>query len=500
MIVYSWGLFGLTHVFGWKGSILPSAVCFALPNAVLAVLLHIYLGPDSNDHSGFGELGIGGLDKLWTGYTFVLGFLIVFRNNQAYSRFWDGANDLAELRGTWFNAVSNLVSFCSPHVEKQEEVSRFQNLLVRLASMLYCAALQEISDLDDASLSVLSFDGIDRESLQYLGKSSHKCEVLMQWIQQLIVDCNRNQIIDIPPPILSRVFQELSNGIVLTDKMRNIRAIPFPFPYVQMITVMLLLHWIVTPLVAAQCIQSVWGAGACCFFVTAAFWSPIFIARELDMPFGTDDNDLPVVEEMDTFNEKLLVLLHPSTQSRPKYTHKMCLSQNSKRSSGMVHTLQQQGAASSPDPSDASPASSNQDFEASASSAGRKKLHRPRARRKKRSSEMSDGSDKSDASQRSSFADLLPVAVHVGITDRVNIEDDVTSDPSISSGSHPPGDEDLCSHFPTRKNIDATLCSDGTAQSYYVAQTESIDHSASVTSQAGPYSNVPSSSDISVRC
>ena len=32
-----------------------------------------------------------GLDTIWSGYTFILGFLIVFRSNQAYSRFWESA-------------------------------------------------------------------------------------------------------------------------------------------------------------------------------------------------------------------------------------------------------------------------------------------------------------------------------------------------------------------------------------------------------------------------
>ena len=32
-----------------------------------------------------------GLDSIWSGYTFILGFLIVFRSNQAYSRFWESA-------------------------------------------------------------------------------------------------------------------------------------------------------------------------------------------------------------------------------------------------------------------------------------------------------------------------------------------------------------------------------------------------------------------------
>ena len=37
----------------------------------------------------------------------------------------------------------------------------------------------------------------------------------MQWIQRLIVDDIGNEVLNIAPPIISRVFQERFNGIVL---------------------------------------------------------------------------------------------------------------------------------------------------------------------------------------------------------------------------------------------------------------------------------------------
>eukprot|EP00930_Biecheleria_cincta_P042878 TRINITY_DN29504_c0_g1_i1.p1 TRINITY_DN29504_c0_g1~~TRINITY_DN29504_c0_g1_i1.p1 ORF type:complete len:423 (+),score=60.31 TRINITY_DN29504_c0_g1_i1:280-1548(+) len=143
----------------------------------------------------------------------------------------------------------------------------------------------------------------------------------MQWIQQLLVDSQRTGIVDVPPPILSRVFQELTTGIIQLSKMQNIKDVQFPFPYSQMVAVMLMLHWIVTPLAGAVMISSVSWAGILSFSVVGALWSLLFIAQELDMPFGHDANDLPVVKTMKAFNTSLLVLVHPMSQSRPEFDH-----------------------------------------------------------------------------------------------------------------------------------------------------------------------------------
>eukprot|EP00440_Ansanella_granifera_P041269 gb/GFBE01044754.1/.p1 GENE.gb/GFBE01044754.1/~~gb/GFBE01044754.1/.p1 ORF type:complete len:521 (+),score=94.90 gb/GFBE01044754.1/:1-1563(+) len=325
MIRYSTGSLGIFFICKLRGSVFPRAFSVAAANAILAIVCHIVLrGTDIDnveDTEGWGVMGMGGTEVIWSGYTFVLGFLIVFRNNQAYMRFWDGAMMIAEIRGNWYHAVSNLIAFCSSKEEKFEEVEQFQHFLVRLASMLFCASLQRICDLQDDSLEILDVQGIDTLSLEYLGQSQHRCEVLMQWLQQHIVDAKRHGVIDIEAPILSRVFQELTNGIVQLNRVQNIKDIPFPFPYAQMISAMLIVHWIVTPLLACQVMQSAWWAGALCFCTIGSFWSLVYIAREIDQPFGDDANDLPVQEFMQEFNEMLFVLLHPMTQARPQYVH-----------------------------------------------------------------------------------------------------------------------------------------------------------------------------------
>uniref|UniRef100_A0A7S4UWY7 Bestrophin homolog n=1 Tax=Alexandrium monilatum TaxID=311494 RepID=A0A7S4UWY7_9DINO len=316
MIKYDPGNFGLMFIFGYKGSVFPKALVWAIPNAVLALLLHMYMRQDQV----YGNpLSMTGVEKLWAGYSSVLGFLVVFRNNQAYTRFWEGATLINQVRGEWFNAVSTLFAFCNQTKEFQEKVETFQHTLVRLTSMLYCSALQQVCDLNDDTLEIIDNTGMDKESLQFMMDSTDRCEVLLQWIQRLIVDNEAAHTLKIAPPLLTRAFQELSRGIVNLNNARKIKDIPFPFPYAQMITVMLIVHWTVTPLWASQVIESRVAAVSVCFFVTFAFWCLIYIALEIDQPFGEDDNDLPLREMQREFNRSLLHLMHPLAQTPPVY-------------------------------------------------------------------------------------------------------------------------------------------------------------------------------------
>jgi len=323
MIEYDGGSWGFSVVCRVRGSVFQKAFTVALPSAVLAIVLQFLLkGELGGELTELGEKlrnQMDGMNTIWSGYTTVLGFLIVFRNNQAYTRFWEGATLINQVRGEWFNAVSCLIAFCSRDAARQDDVRYFQYSLVRLASILYCFALQQICALDDDALEILKIDTMDTNSAELLTEANDKCEVVVQWIQRFIVESSDSKVIDIPPPILTRAFQELSRGIVNLNNVRKISEIPFPFPYAQTLTVMLLVHWLVTPMMAAAAIDSSWWAGIMCFLSVASFWSLYYIALEIDQPFGEDKNDLPIREMQKDFNRSILVLLDERTQAVPSF-------------------------------------------------------------------------------------------------------------------------------------------------------------------------------------
>lgn len=317
MIDYHVDNWAIGFIFQCRGSVFPKAICWAIPNAVCAALLHIYREEMDNFLDG-----VEGMKEIWRVYTSVLGFLLVFRSNQAYARFWDGSRLIQQVRGAWFNAISNLVGFCTSKEDMQDKVADFQHLLIRLGSILYCCALQQVAEMDDDAFEVLEVNDIERASLDYLQNASDRVEIILQWITRLIMEKVDDHVIIASPPVLSRVFQELSRGFAELNAARNIRDIHFPFPYSQMVTSMVLVQWVMTVIIAAHEVKASYIAAIGCFFVTFCMWCLLYIALEIDQPFGRDANDLPLVLLQRQFNQSLREIMDPIAQRPPQFRRK----------------------------------------------------------------------------------------------------------------------------------------------------------------------------------
>lgn len=310
MIDYDAGYWGIAFVFQKRGSVFQKAFWWALPCAAVTVALCFALP---------GALDVENFNKLWTTYTGILGFLVVFRNNLAYGRFWEGITLACEMRGEWLNAVSSLLAFTCRKDEKRQSVGEFQHLVVRLMSLLHCAALQTVACVEDDQFEVITPHGMEVAHLKFLAEQPDRCEVLLQWIQRAIVDASSAGIIEVAPPILSRVYQELGRGHVKLQNLRKLKEVPFPFPYAQTTTTMMLFHWLVTPLISSQLVENAVLAGLISFSVVFALWSLSYIALELEQPFGEDANDVPVEEMQKDLNRSLVCLLDERVQSPPKF-------------------------------------------------------------------------------------------------------------------------------------------------------------------------------------
>jgi hypothetical protein len=227
------------------------------------------------------------------------------------------------LRAEWFDAVSSTIAFSRLMVyERADEVMEFQHLFVRLMSLLHGSALHQINDQHNEEYEVLGCHDFEDRWLEFLmsAKESgfNRVEVVMHWIQELItINCHSGVLQECPPPLLTRVYQELSRGIVHLQNARKIIETPFPFPHAQLLCSLLILHLVITPLVLSAIIENVaWSAAIACFTTTAA-WSLNFTAGQLEMPFGDDPNDLPLSELQEEMNFSLMLLLEPLTQQPP---------------------------------------------------------------------------------------------------------------------------------------------------------------------------------------
>mmetsp|Transcript_57622 Transcript_57622/g.89698 ORF Transcript_57622/g.89698 Transcript_57622/m.89698 type:complete len:610 (+) Transcript_57622:83-1912(+) len=309
-----------------RGSVFPKAISVASPASLICVLIVIFQGKGQLfDFVGDDE-SITKDNAVWSGFSFLVGFLIVFRTSQSYNRFWDGCTSTHQMRAEWFDGCSSLLAFCRHSQVSETNILVFQNTLVRLFSMLHSAALAEIEDsssphIDDVKsfqFDLVDVEGIDAESLKAVKACEAKVELIFQWIQQLIVENINTGVLSIPPPILSRSFQEIANGMVAFHDAMKISQIPFPFPYAQTCDFLLWLHWFVVPFVVSQWCKEPWWAFVFSFIQVFVLWVLNFIAVELENPFGCDANDIDGGEMQSEMNQLLMLLMSPACKRTPR--------------------------------------------------------------------------------------------------------------------------------------------------------------------------------------
>ena len=99
-----------------------------------------------------------------------------------------------------------------------------------------CSFCEQVAELsDETNIEVVDLAGLSSESIEYLHASPDRppvsesacvldrplplwhcvlrCETVMLWIERLIVESEKQKLFDVAPPVLSRAFQELSDGI-----------------------------------------------------------------------------------------------------------------------------------------------------------------------------------------------------------------------------------------------------------------------------------------------
>jgi len=269
---------------------------------------------------------------MWNATTVVISLCLGFRTRQALGRFWEGTSLLHQMRGEWFDAASCLVSFSRDgklHKGKAEEVLEFRSTLIRLFSLMHGTALDEISGSIEDRYEVLDVYGLDHGTLKFLKHCQenrfNRVEALQHMIQVLVTHNFHAGVLTIAPPILSRVYQTLSRGLVNLLNAKKIKDTAFPFPWAQIIRVLLLMHAGFTPLIMVQVLHNNKFLAVCMSFLPIfGMFSLNLVAIELEMPFGSDANDLALREFQEEMNHSLLMLVHEYSDHLP-HTSPTCV-------------------------------------------------------------------------------------------------------------------------------------------------------------------------------
>eukprot|EP00931_Biecheleriopsis_adriatica_P053144 TRINITY_DN31075_c0_g1_i1.p1 TRINITY_DN31075_c0_g1~~TRINITY_DN31075_c0_g1_i1.p1 ORF type:complete len:549 (+),score=80.25 TRINITY_DN31075_c0_g1_i1:95-1741(+) len=327
MIDYRAGTWGFSVAFSHlRGSLVPKALAMAIPNCSLTFLMSTLLrSPDADDIdasvvTNFHEDTSADALTVISSFTTVMLFILYNRSRISYNRWWEGGTLLQKTRGEWFNAFSSVMAFTSTKPDLQPQVDAYTQLLARLMSLLMCCGLQQVSPNRDRPFEIIDLEGIDVGSMEFLNTAPDKVEVILQWIQRSMVLHMGTGVLPVAPPILSRAFQEVSRGIVNLQNARKVADFPYPYPLAQISMILQILHWAMFPVAAALAMPRMW-ATMFSFFSIFVLWCIHFNAIELEFPFGSKANDLPMEEFQLEWNHSICTLLDKRACCPPDFSY-----------------------------------------------------------------------------------------------------------------------------------------------------------------------------------
>jgi len=113
------------------------------------------------------------------------------------------------------------------------------------------------------SIPIFNLDCSDILSRDIAG--DFKVHLVLAWVKKSIMQNFDKAILDIPAPILTRVFHELGVGLVCYHKALQVVVWPFPLPFVQLNVVMLWCYILTLPLIVSSFETHLFLSGLCTF-------------------------------------------------------------------------------------------------------------------------------------------------------------------------------------------------------------------------------------------
>lgn len=99
------------------------------------------------------------------------------------------------------------------------------------------------------------------------------------------MDGMQSGVLHVPAPILTRVIQELGNGLLKYHEAKKLYAVLFPVPYLLALKLMLFFFFLLTPMVATLWTPTIFWAAFFAFLLVFTFFALDTLADNLDNPF-----------------------------------------------------------------------------------------------------------------------------------------------------------------------------------------------------------------------
>lgn len=211
---------------------------------------------------------------------FVISFLLVFRTNTAYERWWEG-------RKLWGSLVNNSRNLAMKITALTPENSRHRPFFRKIIP-LYAKALRNHLRSEETRLEL--FDDLSAEVKQKIDLTKHIPNQVASLMQRHVQDMYREGTID--GYQMLAINTEIQSFTDICGACERIKNTPIPFSYSVFIKKFILIY------VATLPFGFVFSLGYFVIpivgFIFYVLASLELIAEEIEEPFGADENDLPL--------------------------------------------------------------------------------------------------------------------------------------------------------------------------------------------------------------
>ncbi|KAL0481438.1 hypothetical protein AKO1_012577 [Acrasis kona] len=256
-------LFSIRGIVSWH--VLLRVMFFTLISVLLATLKNYGYNIPVWKATGHNLLGVP------------LGLLLVYRTNSSYDRYWEG-------RKLWANVTVSSINLmrCVRAFEKKPIKSGLGELLVAFIYALKAKLRGEEVNQAEHLLSTEETDFIHGSR----NSSGSILILISDWINENCPVSNSN------PGKIGRLDTFITDLSSSDSGLLRIITCPIPFSYIAHIHQVLLLYLITLPFCVLD--DMYWFSIAITFLISFALLGIEEAGKEIEDPFGTDRNDLPL--------------------------------------------------------------------------------------------------------------------------------------------------------------------------------------------------------------
>jgi ion channel-forming bestrophin family protein len=243
----------------------------------------------------------------------VLGLLLVFRTNTAYERFWEGR----KAWGSIVNNIRNLSRLIWVAIDETESIHRQEKeqalkLLVAfaVATKLHLRS-QPANDRLSELVPILQF-----EKLQIA--TNPPLEIIF-WISDYLQA--KHEQLQISLFQMNELQGLLNNLVDMLGSCERILRTPIPLAYAIHLKQLLFLYCLLLPFQVVEELR--WWTAPAIALVSFTLFGIEAIGVEIENPFGTDPNDLPLDKICDTIEQNIddLISMEPHYRRVNIYGH-----------------------------------------------------------------------------------------------------------------------------------------------------------------------------------